>query len=63
MISSPIHIIGAGGIGVAVGYALAQKGCDVLMVESDREKCDYGQEHGMVVEGHDPIKLPFCARA
>ena len=59
MISSPIHIIGAGGIGVAVGYALAQKGCDVLMVESDREKCDYGQEHGMVVEGHDPIKLPF----
>ena len=47
MITSPIHIIGAGGIGVAVGYALAQKGCEVLMVESDTEKCDYGKEHGM----------------
>lgn len=61
MSSCPIHIVGAGGIGVALAYALAQKGCDVLMVESDAEKCEYGRNHGLLVEGYDAIKLPFSS--
>lgn len=61
MTSRPLHIIGAGGIGVALGYALARNGCDVHMIESESDKCEYGRQHGMVVEGYDAIKVPFIS--
>ena len=51
MNSSPIHIIGAGGIGVALGFSLARNGCDVLMIESQQDKCEYGKNNGLVVDG------------
>lgn len=61
MIQKPIHVIGAGGIGVALGYALSRAGCKVIMVESHAGKVAAGQEQGITVEGHGTITLPFVA--
>lgn len=61
MMETPVHVIGAGGIGVAMGYALARAGCQVVMVEKHPGKLAAGQSHGMTVEGHGTIKVPFVA--
>ena len=37
----PVHIIGAGGIGIAVGYALFNAGRQVTLIEKDPEKLCY----------------------
>lgn len=55
----PIHIVGAGGIGVALGFSLARNGCEVLMVEIQANKCKYGKNNGLAVDGYDAIKVPF----
>lgn len=57
MKSYPIHIVGTGSIGVALAYALARNGADVDMIESDADKCEYGKNHGIVVDGYDAIKV------
>lgn len=58
----PIHIIGAGGIGVAMGYALATAGRQVTMVEKNPEKIAAGQLQGLQVEGHAPVtNISFVA--
>jgi 2-dehydropantoate 2-reductase len=61
MKSPPIHVVGAGGIGVALGFSLARNGCDVLMIESQPDKCEYGKNNGLVVDGYDAIKVPFSS--
>jgi 2-dehydropantoate 2-reductase len=61
MSSYPIHIIGAGGIGVALGFSLARNGCDVNMIESQADKVAYGNKNGLIVEGYDAIKVPFIS--
>jgi 2-dehydropantoate 2-reductase len=45
-----ITIVGAGGIGCAVGYALASAGATVVFVEADEEKVRWGREHGVQVD-------------
>lgn len=52
----PVHVIGAGGIGVALGYALARAGRQVTMVEADADKLAAGQKQGIEVEGHPPLR-------
>ena len=42
-----VHIVGAGGIGCAVGYALSVAGVAVTFVEADPEKVAWGREHGV----------------
>lgn len=57
-----IHIIGAGGIGVAMGYALANSGLKITMVEQNTNKVDSGNKEGLQVEGHPTIKnISFIA--
>src|ERR1700722_8686986 len=41
-----IHIVGAGGIGCAVGYALAESG-PVVFVETSPEKIAHGRRFGV----------------
>lgn len=48
---SPVHIVGAGGIGCAVGYALQQARWPVVMVDVDEAKLVAGRQHGIQVEG------------
>ena len=38
------HVIGAGGIGVALGWALARAGWEVTMVEVNPQKLKAGQQ-------------------
>lgn len=58
----PVHIIGAGGIGTALGYALVCAGRAVTMVEQDAEKLAAGQGDGLQVEGHPALlDVPFVA--
>src|SRR5262245_24852933 len=52
----PLYIVGAGGIGCAVGYALCSAGVPVTFVDADEAKVAWGREHGVQVD-----ELPACA--
>jgi len=49
--TSSVTIVGAGGIGCAVGHALASGGWDVLMVDTNAAKVKQGLSHGISIEG------------
>ncbi len=61
MIESPIHIVGAGGIGVALGHALVSHGCDVHLVERENDKLRNGMQLGITVSGVGTVKAPMIA--
>ena len=42
-----VSVVGAGGIGCAVGYALRAGGLDVTFVDADRRKVDWGNSRGV----------------
>jgi 2-dehydropantoate 2-reductase len=54
-----VHIVGAGGIGCAVGYALRAGGVDVLFVEANLRKVHWGNENGVGVEGRANLSARF----
>jgi 2-dehydropantoate 2-reductase len=54
-----IHIVGAGGIGCAVGYALRTAAIPVVLVELDSRKIAAGQKEGLQIDGHPPIAAEF----
>jgi 2-dehydropantoate 2-reductase len=47
----PITIVGAGGIGCAVGHALLQAGAAVTFVDADHAKIAWGRANGVCVDG------------
>ena len=53
------EIIGAGGIGCAVGYALARGGAHVTFVESNPAKVESGQRLGVQVAGLPALPAHF----
>jgi 2-dehydropantoate 2-reductase len=53
-VESILAIVGAGGIGCALGHALLDGGVDVTLVERDREKIAWGREHGVAVDSLPP---------
>ncbi len=53
------HIVGAGGIGCAVGYALRRSGVAVTFVDVDTEKIDWGRRHGVAVDRLPPFPAEF----
>ncbi|MBX3743721.1 MAG: ketopantoate reductase family protein [Verrucomicrobiae bacterium] len=53
----PIHVLGAGGIGVALGWSLARAGCEVLMVEALLEKVAAGRSAGIEVVGRPAAQI------
>jgi 2-dehydropantoate 2-reductase len=59
MCSDAITVIGAGGIGCAVGYAFLATGTQVDFIESDVAKVNAGNEHGVGVEGRPRIPAQF----
>jgi 2-dehydropantoate 2-reductase len=58
-----INVVGAGGIGCAVGYALRTAGAAVTFVEADAEKLDWGRAHGVAVDGKPPLPAEFVSFA
>jgi 2-dehydropantoate 2-reductase len=53
-----IHIVGAGGIGCAVGHALAEDAA-VTFVESSTAKIAYGRQFGVAVDRRQPRPAAF----
>jgi 2-dehydropantoate 2-reductase len=56
-----IHIVGAGGIGCAVGYVLARAGARVVLVESSPERLAWGLEHGLRLDELPPLRVPLVS--
>src|SRR5437016_3934138 len=54
-----LYVVGAGGIGCALGYALAAAGGCVTFIEADPAKIDHGNAHGVAVGRHPPLPARF----
>src|SRR4029077_12522494 len=54
-----IHIVGAGGIGCAVGYALCGAGARVTFVDADGDKVHWGRANGIRVDQREPRQAEF----
>jgi 2-dehydropantoate 2-reductase len=55
----PVHVVGAGGIGCAVGYALRAAGTPVVFVETNDAKVSAGRHLGVRVDDHPPLRATF----
>lgn len=53
------EIIGAGGIGCAVGYALARSGCSVTFIDTNPTKLEWGRKFGVSVAGLPSLPAAF----
>jgi 2-dehydropantoate 2-reductase len=58
-----IYVVGAGGIGCAVGYALLAGGGRVGFVESDPAKVEWGARYGVQVDQRPPFPAEFISFA
>jgi 2-dehydropantoate 2-reductase len=56
---TPLYIVGAGGIGCAVGYALAQCSTRPVLVDANSAKVRWGQMNGLVLEGRPAQPASF----
>lgn len=56
-----IYVLGAGGIGCAIGYALRAAGRPVVMVERNPAKVAAGQSNGIGVAGRPNLPAEFVA--
>jgi 2-dehydropantoate 2-reductase len=54
-----VHVVGAGGIGCAVGHALSSAGVRVTFVEADPRKVEWGRRNGVAVAGHPDRPADF----
>src|SRR5436309_15574200 len=54
-----VTIVGAGGIGCAIGYGFAASGAEVTFVETDAAKIAHGRAHGVVVDRRPPLPAHF----
>jgi len=56
-----VHVVGAGGIGCALGYALRAVGVPVVLVEANPRKVVAGLSEGVQVEGCVPLAAEFVS--
>jgi 2-dehydropantoate 2-reductase len=54
-----VHILGTGGIGCAVGYALRAAGTPVVFVDADPHKVEWGRRRGVMVDRRPPLPAAF----
>jgi 2-dehydropantoate 2-reductase len=59
MDAETITIVGAGGIGCALGHALRTGGVDVIFVETDTAKLEWGFRNGLSVDQQPPLSATF----
>ena len=57
--SPPITILGAGGIGCAIGHALLKQGHEVEFVDASQQKVSRGNESGVEVVDQGSLQAPF----
>jgi 2-dehydropantoate 2-reductase len=58
-----VYVVGAGGIGCAVGYSLLAAGRRVVFVETDSAKIAWGQRYGVAVNHNAALAAEFVAFA
>ncbi len=56
-----IYIVGAGGIGCAVGYGLGAAGIPVCFVDVDAGKIVWGNRHGVQLDQRPPLPARFLS--
>ena len=54
-----VDVVGAGGVGCALGYALLSAGVDVRYIDADEEKVETGQREGVRVGHRPPLPAAF----
>lgn len=54
-----VYVVGAGGIGCAVGYALRRGGVCVTFVDADAQKIAWGREHGVGLDDEASVDADF----
>jgi len=54
-----VHVVGAGGIGCAIGYALRAAGVPVVVVEAHPAKLGAGRRDGLRVDDRPPLRVDF----
>jgi 2-dehydropantoate 2-reductase len=54
-----LYVVGAGGIGCAVGHALCTAAARVTFVEANPRKVHWGRTHGVCLAGHPPRRAAF----
>jgi 2-dehydropantoate 2-reductase len=54
-----VTIVGAGGIGCAVGYALRSLGFEVTFIDADAAKISWGREQGVQVDNRPALRARF----
>lgn len=54
-----VQVVGAGGIGCAIGYSLRSAGVPVRFVEANPRKILAGLRHGVQIQGHPPTDAGF----
>jgi 2-dehydropantoate 2-reductase len=54
-----VTIVGAGGIGCAIGYSLRAAGVDVTLVDANRDKVQWGRANGVGIEGRGLLPASF----
>jgi 2-dehydropantoate 2-reductase len=57
--AAEVTIVGAGGVGCALGHALLAGGIDVTFVEKNSEKLEWGRRNGVVVDQKLPRPASF----
>jgi 2-dehydropantoate 2-reductase len=54
-----VFVVGAGGIGCAVGYALRAGDLDITFVDSDEQKVEWGNRYGVGLDRHPFLPARF----
>lgn len=57
--AAEVSVVGAGGIGCALGHALRAGGVDVTFVEANEQKVDSGRRHGVGMDGRPWLPAEF----
>ncbi|PXW88360.1 2-dehydropantoate 2-reductase [Nitrosomonas sp. Nm84] len=61
LLNKPIHIVGIGGIGAVLGWALAQAGYSVILIDNHPGKIAESGKDGITVVGLGTQKIPVVA--
>ena len=61
LIDKPIHVLGAGGIGAALGWSQARHGSSVVLVDAHPGKVEAGRKDGVTIVGRGAQTVPFTA--
>ena len=61
LLNRPVHILGIGGIGAALGWALAQGGYYVVLIDNHSSKIAQGRKNGITVVGLGTQQISIVA--